>query len=254
MRVALWGQEPVDLCTRPEAPTRPTFRSRQEHLREARLRHSSVSPTARSGSLAARGWSASALRSGCSEGSCCGGCGDLCLRVGARGFACRLGVNLHRRAEGGARPGAGAFPESGVRGPARLLQASQKPEAAIRLREDAGEEASRPACRGRLHCVTPLPPSSGASCDFELAPNAEALSSRPFVRYPLRSLGPLDRESAIPARGRVEAVWCSSTSRTHPPPGAPPHAHQVHQRPAALAPRGLSRAFLTRGNRSAALV
>lgn len=54
--------------------------------------------------------------------------------------------------------------------------------------------------------VTPLPPSSSASCDFELAPNAEAIYSRPFAGYPLSNLGPLDRESAIPARGRVEVV------------------------------------------------
>lgn len=55
------------------------------------------------------------------------------------------------------------------------------------------------ACR-----VTPLPPSSSETCDFELAPNAEALRSRPG--WPMRSFGALDPRTAIPTRGRVEAV------------------------------------------------
>lgn len=63
------------------------------------------------------------------------------------------------------------------------------------------------ALRAAAACtVPPLPPSSSESCDFELAPSAEGLRNRPFLSYPWRGYGPVDPESAIPTRGRVEAV------------------------------------------------
>ncbi len=63
------------------------------------------------------------------------------------------------------------------------------------------------ALRAAAACTVPaLPPSSSESCDFELAPSAEALRNRPSASYPWRGFGPLDPESAIPTRGRVEAV------------------------------------------------
>lgn len=54
--------------------------------------------------------------------------------------------------------------------------------------------------------VTPLPPSSGASCAFELEPNAEAVRNRPFADSPMRNLGPLDPGLFVPSAGRAEAV------------------------------------------------
>lgn len=54
--------------------------------------------------------------------------------------------------------------------------------------------------------VTPLPPSSSESCDFELAPNAAAIAAGRHGSWPSRSFGPVDPESAIRTRGRVEAV------------------------------------------------
>ncbi|MEX2211999.1 MAG: hypothetical protein WD689_09600 [Gaiellaceae bacterium] len=54
--------------------------------------------------------------------------------------------------------------------------------------------------------VTPLPPSSAASCDFELEPNREAVRNQPFLHSPMRNLGPLEPGAFIPALGRAEAV------------------------------------------------
>jgi M6 family metalloprotease-like protein len=54
--------------------------------------------------------------------------------------------------------------------------------------------------------VTPLPPSSGASCAFELEPNREAALNRPFANSPMRNLGPLEPGLFVPPTGRAEAV------------------------------------------------
>ena len=64
------------------------------------------------------------------------------------------------------------------------------------------------ALRAAAACtMPPLPPSSSESCDFELAPSAEGRRNRPFnFFWPWRDYGPVDPESAIPTRGRVEAV------------------------------------------------
>ena len=82
------------------------------------------------------------------------------------------------------------------------VKAAQKRSAYLKR-----QEAQLKKLRTAAACTVPqLPPSSSASCGYELAPNAEALRIRPFAGYPLRNFGPLDRESVIPARGRVEAV------------------------------------------------
>lgn len=54
--------------------------------------------------------------------------------------------------------------------------------------------------------VTPLPPSSNASCAFELEPNREAVRNRPFAQSPMRNLGPLEPGVFLSSAGRAEAV------------------------------------------------
>jgi M6 family metalloprotease-like protein len=63
------------------------------------------------------------------------------------------------------------------------------------------------ALRSAAACtVPPLPPSSGQSCSFMLAPNAENARRGRTETGPLFNEGPLDSDAVLAATGRVEAA------------------------------------------------